>query len=122
MAILCDRNTKLLVQGLGRMGQFHAKLSLEYGTQVVAGVHPGKGGQVIEGIPVYETAQQAVAETGANASVIFVPPPGAADAILEAADAGLELAVCITEGIPALDMLRAKVALANCPMRLVGPN
>ena len=80
MAILCDRNTKLLVQGLGRMGQFHAKLSLEYGTQVVAGVHPGKGGQVIEGIPVYETAQQAVAETGANASVIFVPPPGAADA------------------------------------------
>ena len=122
MAILCDRNTKLLVQGLGRMGQFHANLSIEYGTQVVAGVHPGKGGQVIEGIPVYETVQQAVAETGANASVIFVPPPGAADAILEAADAGLELAVCITEGIPALDMLRAKVALADSPMRLVGPN
>jgi succinyl-CoA synthetase alpha subunit len=122
MAILCDRNTKLLVQGLGRMGQFHANLSIEYGTQVVAGVHPGKGGQVIEGIPVYETVQQAVAETGANASVIFVPPPGAADAILEAADAGLDLAVCITEGIPALDMLRAKVALAGCPMRLVGPN
>ena len=122
MAILCDRNTKLLVQGLGRMGQFHAKLSIEYGTQVVGGVHPGKGGQVIEGIPVYETVQQAVAETGANASVIFVPPPGAADAILEAADAGLDLAVCITEGIPALDMLRAKVALADSPMRLVGPN
>jgi succinyl-CoA synthetase alpha subunit len=122
MAILCDRNTKLLVQGLGRMGQFHAKLSIEYGTQVVAGVHPGKGGQVIEGIPVYETARQAAAETGANASVIFVPPPGAADAILEAADAGLDLAVCITEGIPALDMLRAKVALSDSPMRLVGPN
>jgi succinyl-CoA synthetase alpha subunit len=104
------------------MGQFHAKLSLEYGTQVVAGVHPGKGGQVIEGIPVYDTVREAVAETGANASVIFVPPPGAADAILEAADAGLDLAVCITEGIPALDMLRAKLVLRDYPMRLVGPN
>jgi succinyl-CoA synthetase alpha subunit len=122
VAILCDKNTKLLVQGMGRMGQFHAKLSIEYGTQVVGGVHPGKGGQTIEGIPVFNTASEAVAATGANASVIFVPPPGAADAILEAADAGLALTACITEGIPAIDMLRAKHALAGSSMRLVGPN
>jgi len=122
MAILCDANTKLLVQGMGRMGQFHAKLSLEYGTQVVAGVAPGKGGRKIEGIPVFDTVKQAVRETGANASVIFVPPPGAADAVLEAADAGLALAVCITEGIPVLDMLRAKRAIAGSGLRLVGPN
>ena len=122
MAILCDKNTKLLVQGMGRMGQFHAKLSIEYGTQVVGGVHPGKGGQSIEGIPVFNSVHQAVEATGANASVIFVPPPGAADAILEAADAGLGLAACITEGIPAVDMLRAKHYLADSSMRLVGPN
>ncbi len=122
MAILCNRETKLLVQGLGRMGRFHAGLSIEYGTQVVAGVHPGKGGQVIDGIRVFDTVHEAVAETGANASVIFVPPPGAADAILEAADAGLALAVCITEGIPVLDMLRARAALRDSPLRLVGPN
>lgn len=122
MSILCDKNTKLLVQGLGRMGQFHAKLSIEYGTRVVGGVAPGKGGQVIEGIPVFDTVRQAVAETGANASVIFVPPPGAADAILEAVDADLDLAVCITEGIPALDMLRAKTAMKGARTRLVGPN
>jgi len=122
MAILADRKTKLLVQGMGRMGQFHARLSIEYGTKVVGGVAPGKGGSAIDGIPVFDTVAQAVAATGANASVIFVPPPGAADAILEAADAGLKLAVCITEGIPALDMLRAKLALAGSKLRLVGPN
>ena len=122
MSILADKNTRLLVQGMGRMGQFHAGLSVEYGTQVVGGVHPGRGGSAIDGIPIFDTVADAVAETGADASVIFVPPPGAADAILEAADAGLSLAVCITEGIPALDMLRAKAALADTGMRLVGPN
>ena len=122
MAILASRSTRLLVQGMGRMGQFHARLSVEYGTRVVGGVHPGRGGTTIEGIPVFDTVERAVAETGANASVIFVPPAGAADAILEAADAGLHLAVCITEGIPALDMLRAKAALAGSRLRLVGPN
>ena len=122
MAILCGKSTRLLVQGLGRMGQFHARLSREYGSQVVAGVHPDKGGQVVDGIPVFETVRAAVAASGADASVIFVPPPGAADAILEAADAGLRLAVCITEGIPVLDMARAKAELRGSPMRLVGPN
>jgi len=122
VSILCDKSTRLLVQGLGRMGRLHAKLSIEYGTSVVGGVAPGKGGQVIDGIPVFDTVREAVAETGANASVIFVPPPGAADAVLEAADAGIDLAACITEGIPALDMLRAKRALADSPMRLIGPN
>ena len=122
MAILCDKNTKLIVQGMGRMGQFHADLSRAYGTQVVGGVAPGKGGREIVGIPVFDTVAQAVRETGADASVIFVPPPGAADAILEAAEAELSLAVCITEGIPVLDMARAKSALAGSSMRLVGPN
>ncbi len=122
MAILCNRNTRVVVQGMGRMGTFHARLSLEYGTQVVGGVHPGKGGQVIEGLPVFDTVREAVAETGANASVIFVPPPGAGDAVLEAADAGLQLVVCITEGIPTLDMLRVKRALRGSATRLVGPN
>ena len=93
MAILCDRNTKLLVQGMGRMGQFHAGLSAEYGTQVVAGAHPGRGGSEIGGVPIFDTVQAAVRATGANASVIFVPPAGAADAILEAAEAGIEVAV-----------------------------
>jgi succinyl-CoA synthetase alpha subunit len=122
VAILCDANTKLLVQGMGRMGQFHARLSREYGTQVVGGVAPGKGGQVIDGVPMFDTVHGAVDETGANASVIFVPPPGAADAILEAADAGMALTVCITEGIPTLDMLRAKNGLRGASTRLVGPN
>jgi succinyl-CoA synthetase alpha subunit len=122
MAILCHRDTRLLVQGMGRMGQFHARLSLEYGTRVVGGVHPGKGGSTIENLPIFDTVAEAVAETGATASVIFVPPPGAADAILEAADAGLELAVCITEGIPVLDMVRARAALRGSRTRLVGPN
>ncbi len=122
MSILCDKSTKLLIQGLGRMGRLHAKLSIEYGTQVVGGVAPGKGGQLIDGIPVFDTVREAVKDTGANASVIFVPPPGAADAVLEAAAAGLDLTACITEGIPALDMLRANRALAGSPMRLIGPN
>ncbi len=122
MAILCDRDTTLLVQGLGRMGRFHAKLSVEYGTRVVGGVAPGKGGSRIDGIPAYDTVRDAVKESGARASVIFVPPPGAADAILEAADAGLDLVVCVTEGIPVLDMLRAKSALRGSKTRLVGPN
>jgi succinyl-CoA synthetase alpha subunit len=122
MAILCDRNTKLIIQGMGRMGQFHAKLSRDYGTQVVGGVAPGKGGQELEGFPIFNTVAEAVAATGADTSVIFVPPPGAADAILEAAAAELRLAVCITEGIPVLDMARAKNALADSKMRLVGPN
>jgi succinyl-CoA synthetase alpha subunit len=122
VAILADKATRLLVQGLGRMGQFHARLSREYHTQVVGGVHPGKGGQEIDGLPVFDTVRDAVAATGADASVIFVPPPGAADAILEAADAGIRLAVCITEGIPVLDMARAKAELRGSPMRLVGPN
>jgi succinyl-CoA synthetase alpha subunit len=122
VSILCDKNTKLLVQGMGRMGQFHAQLSVQYGTQVVGGVHPGKGGGEIDGIPIFDTVRDAVRRTGANASVVFVPPPGAADAILEAADAELDLVACITEGIPALDMLRAKAALAGSKTRLVGPN
>jgi succinyl-CoA synthetase alpha subunit len=122
MAILCDKNTKLIIQGMGRMGTFHAGLSREYGTQVVGGVHPGKGGTEIEGIPVFNTVAEAKAATGATASVIFVPPPGAADAILEAADNDLDLTVCITEGIPVLDMARAKSALRGSRTRLLGPN
>ncbi|MAG31827.1 MAG: succinate--CoA ligase subunit alpha [Deltaproteobacteria bacterium] len=122
MAILCDKNTKLLVQGMGRMGTFHAGLSREYGTQVVGGIAPGKGGSEIDGIPIFDTVSQAKAATGANASVIFVPPPGAADAILEAAENELDLAVCITEGIPVIDMARAKAALSGSRTRLLGPN
>jgi succinyl-CoA synthetase alpha subunit len=122
MAILCNKDTRLLVQGLGRMGQFHARLSIEYGTQVVGGVRPGKGGSQVDGVPVFDTVREAVQATAANASVIFVPAPGAADAILEAADAGIELVACIAEDIPALDMLRAKHALGGTRTRLVGPN
>ncbi len=122
MSILCDRSTKVLVQGMGRVGRFHAGLSIEYGTQIVGGVHPGKGGGEIDGVPVYNTVEQAVAATGADASVIFVPPGGAADAVLEAAAAGLSLAVCITEGIPAADMARTKLKIADSGMVLIGPN
>jgi len=122
VAILCDRNTKLLVQGLGKMGRFHAGLSREYHTQVVGGVAPGKGGTEVDGMPVFDTVCEAIAATGANATVVFVPPPGAADAILEAADAGIDLVVCITEGIPVLDMLRAKRGMRGGKTRLLGPN
>jgi succinyl-CoA synthetase alpha subunit len=122
MAILCDSETRLVIQGLGRMGRFHAGLSRDYGTRVVAGVRPGKGGGELDGIPVYDTVREAVRDAGANASAIFVPAPGAADAILEAADAGIALVACITEDIPALDMLRVKHALRGTGTRLVGPN
>jgi succinyl-CoA synthetase alpha subunit len=123
MAILADNKTRVVVQGLtGAAGTFHAKQMREYGTQVVGGVTPGKGGTVHEGFPVFDTVAQAVAKTGANTSVIFVPPPGGADAILEAANAGIELVVCITEGIPVLDMVRAKRVLDSMLCNLVGPN
>lgn len=123
MAVLIDRNTRLIVQGLtGREGTFHAQQAAAYGTQVVGGVTPGKGGTVHEGWPVFNTVADAVRETGANATVIFVPPPGAADAVLEAVDAGIALAVCITEGIPTLDMMRAMAVLRVSKTRLIGPN
>jgi len=123
MAVLIDKSTRLIVQGItGREGTFHARQAQEYGTTVVGGVTPGKGGTTHEGWPVFNTVAEAMRETGANASVIFVPPPAAADAIMEAADAGLPLAVCITEGIPTLDMMRAFAFLADQPMRLIGPN
>ena len=123
MSVLIDRGTRLLVQGLtGREGAFHARQAAEFGTTVVGGVTPGKGGTTHEGWPVFDTVEQAVRETGANASVIFVPPPVAADAILEAADASIPLVVCITEGIPTLDMLHVVRFLADRPTRLIGPN
>jgi succinyl-CoA synthetase alpha subunit len=123
MSILIDRNTRLVVQGLtGREGTFHAKAAQAYGTNVVGGVTPGKGGTTHEGWPVFDTVADAVAATGANASVIFVPPPGGADAVMEAADAGLPLAVCITEGIPTLDMMKAMTLVRAKQMRLIGPN
>ena len=113
MSILVGKNTKLLVQGItGGAGSFHAKQMIEYGTQVVGGVTPTRGGEKFEGkVPVFDTVDQATKATGANASVIFVPPPGAADAILEALDAGLELVICITEGIPSVDMLGVRRVL-----------
>jgi len=124
MSILVGSKTKLLVQGItGREGLYHAKGCRDYGTQVVGGVTPGKGGTEIEGFPVFDSVKEARARTGANATVIFVPPAGAADAIVEAADAGIELVICITEGVPILDMVKVKQALANYPgTRLVGPN
>jgi len=123
MSVLIDKSTRLIVQGLtGREGTFHAKQAQAYGTNVVGGVTPGKGGTTHEGWPVFNTVADAVRETGANASVIFVPPPGGADAVMEAADAGLALAVCITEGIPTLDMLRAMSFLKGRETRLIGPN
>jgi succinyl-CoA synthetase alpha subunit len=124
MAILIDENTKVLVQGItGSFGARHASLSLAYGTKLVAGVTPGKGGQKFEDqVPIFDTVGQAVNETGATASAIFVPPPFAADAILEAAEAGVEIIVAITEGIPVMDMMRVKEALKGSKSRLVGPN
>ena len=123
MAILVDGNTRLVVQGItGREGSFHTQQMLAYGTRVVAGVTPGKRGQEVHGVPVYDTVRQAVLETGANASIVYVPARFAADAVLEAADAGVALVVCITEGIPTLDVVRVRRCLEGRPVRLVGPN
>jgi succinyl-CoA synthetase alpha subunit len=123
MAVLIDKNTRVLVQGItGREGEFHTRQMLEYGTQVVAGVTPGKGGQEVLGVPVFDTVKQAVAATGADASVIFVPAPFAADAVLEAADAGVRLIVCITEGIPVQDMVKTVALVRQKGVRLIGPN
>lgn len=123
MAVLIDNNTRVLCQGLtGAQGSFHTEQALAYGTRMVGGVTPGKGGETHLGLPVFDTVTEAAERTGAQASVIYVPPPFAADAILEAVDAGLELIVCITEGIPVLDMVRVKRALAGSRSRLVGPN
>jgi succinyl-CoA synthetase alpha subunit len=124
MSILVDSNTRLLVQGItGSSGAFHARGCMEYGTKVVAGVTPGKGGQAFDGkVPVFDTVYEARQQTGCNATMIFVPAPFAGDAILEAADAGVELIVCITEGIPVMDMMRVKAGLAGKKSRLIGPN
>jgi succinyl-CoA synthetase alpha subunit len=123
VSILVNKATRVVTQGItGSTGQFHTRTCKEYGTQMVAGVTPGKGGSDFEGIPIFDTVEQAVAATGANASVIYVPPPFAADAIMEAADAGVALAVCITEGIPVLDMVRVKRYLDTRRTRLIGPN
>ena len=123
MSIWADANTKVIVQGItGKQGAFHTEQMLAYGTKIVGGVTPGKGGQTLLGVPVFQTVAEAKAATGANASVIYVPPRFAADSILEAADAGIELVVCITEGIPILDMARVKHYLAGTNTRLIGPN
>ena len=124
MAVLVGNHTKLIVQGItGREGLFHAKGCRDYGTNVVGGVTPGKGGTEVDGFPVFNTVKEAVAKTGANATMIFVPPGGAADGILEALEGGIELIVCITEGIPVLDMVKVKRVLADYPnSRLIGPN
>src|SRR5689334_19410385 len=123
MSILVDKSTRVIVQGLtGREGTFHAKACAEYGTQILGGVTPGKGGTTHEGWPIFNTVQEAVSETGADTSIIFVPPPYAADAIMEASDAELELIICITEGIPTLDMVRAWEFLQTRRSRLIGPN
>ncbi len=123
MSILVDSSTRVICQGFtGRQGTFHSQQAIAYGTNLVGGVTPGKGGQVHLERPVFDTVHQAVAETGADATMIYVPPPFAADAILEAADAGIRIIVCITEGIPVLDMIRVKAALASTGARLIGPN
>jgi succinyl-CoA synthetase alpha subunit len=123
MSILVNKQTRVLTQGItGATGQFHTKACKEYGTQMVAGVTPGKGGTAFEGIPIFDTVERAVRETGANASVIYVPPPFAADAILEAGDAGIPLIICITEGVPVRDMVRVKRYLEGRISQLLGPN
>ena len=123
MSILVDKTTRVLVQGLtGREGSFHAQQMIDYGTKIVAGVTPGKGGTNHLGVPIFDTVAKAVQETGANAAMAFVPPPFAADAILEAVDAGLPLVICIAEGIPVLDMVRVAAILKNSKTRLIGPN
>ena len=123
MSVLVDRRTRVLTQGItGATGQLHTRLCREYGTQMVAGVTPGRGGTDFEGIPIFDTVARAVRETEADASVIYVPPAGAADAIMEATDAGLRVVVCITDGVPVLDMVRVKRFLEGRPTRLIGPN
>src|SRR6266404_7878997 len=123
MSILVNKSTRVLTQGItGATGQFHTKACKEYGTQMVAGVTPGKGGAAFEGIPIFDTVARAVHETGANATVIYVPPPFAADAILEAAEAEIPLIICITEGVPVLDMIRVSLAVDRTKTRLIGPN
>ena len=123
MSIFVDKETRLLVQGItGREGQFHTQQCVAYGTRVVAGVTPGKGGQKMDDVPVFNTVKAAVAATGANCSMIFVPPPFAADAVMEAADAGMDIIVAITEGIPVMDMMKVKNFLEGKPSRLIGPN
>ncbi|WP_028582882.1 succinate--CoA ligase subunit alpha [Desulfogranum mediterraneum] len=123
MSVFVNKDTRLLVQGItGQEGQFHARSCIAYGTNVVAGVTPGKGGQKMDDVPIYNSVREARAASGANASMILVPPPFAADAIMEAADAGIELVVCITEGIPVMDMMRVKNYLATKTTRLIGPN
>jgi len=123
MSILVNKNTKVITQGMtGATGQFHTQAALDYGTQMVAGVTPGKGGESCIGLPVYDTVAEAKAMTGATASCIYVPPPFAADSILEAIDAEMELIVCITEGIPVMDMVKVKRALSGSKSRLIGPN
>jgi len=123
MSILVDKNTKVITQGItGATGLFHAQGAREYGTQMVGGVTPGKGGTSIDNFPVFDTVRDAVAKTGANASVIYVPPPFAADSIMEAVEAGLELVICITEGIPVLDMVKVKQYMQGKKTRLIGPN
>jgi succinyl-CoA synthetase alpha subunit len=123
MSVLVDKNTRLVVQGItGKEGTFHTKQMLEYGTNIVGGVTPGKGGTTHEGIPVFNTVADAVNDAGANAAVIYVPPPFAADAIMEAADAGIPVVVCITEGIPTLDMVKVREYLGDRSTRLIGPN
>lgn len=123
MSVLVDKNTRVVTQGItGKTGAFHTRACREYGTQMVAGVTPGKGGQDFEGIPLFDTVQQAKRETGANVSIIYVPPPFAADAIMEAVDADLDLVICITEGIPVLDMLKVATYMQGRRTRLIGPN
>ncbi len=122
MSVLVNRETRLLVQGMGKHGTFHAMGCRDYGTSVVGGVTPGKGGTTVEGFPLFDTVQQAVDRTGANASVVFVPPAGAADAILEAAEAGIPVVVAITEGIPTLDMVKVWARIKGGKTRLIGPN
>jgi succinyl-CoA synthetase alpha subunit len=122
MSVLVGKDTRLLVQGMGKHGTFHAIGCREYGTNVVGGVTPGKGGTTVEGFAIFDGVLEAVRKTGANVSVVFVPPPGAADAIMEAADAGIALVVCITEGIPTLDMVRVDTFLEGRKTRLIGPN
>ena len=122
MSVLVGKSSRVLVQGMGKHGTFHAMGCRDYGTKVVGGVTPGKGGAKIEGFPIFDSVAQAVERTGANVSMIFVPPPGAADAIMEAADAGIPLIVCITEGVPTLDMVRVAEFLKDRETRLIGPN